>query len=137
MLRKQPFWWGASVALLPGLFGLAAVWLAGVALVNSLWHMVASRDAPEGIVFTLGLLYAIVVGPFLQCFLLGAATQFAWHRRVHRFEQWFSEISWLKKTGLWIAGEAVYLVSCIWLALGMLVYVLTALLASLLWSGPA
>ena len=132
IFSRRPFWCGASIAFVPALFALPAVWYAGVALVNSVWQLFFARDCPEPLVIRLALVYGIPFGPLLQCILLGAIADYVWRRRAGRLKSWLEIKTRWTKVGLWAAAEFIYTVSGVWIYLAIFAYGLAAAMSVLI-----
>src|SRR5262249_32449817 len=96
ILTKSSFWWGASLAALPALAGLPAVWYAGTAVVNVLWRLFLGRDSSEGVALLGGVVYGLTAGLVLQCFVVATAVdtipQLSWspgRSRGRKIISWF------------------------------------------------
>ena len=129
MLHDQVFWLGASLAFLPAVVMLPAVLYAGVALANSFWHLFFGRDAPESIAVAAGFAYGIAFGPVLQCWLIGLLAHLAADWGLRRLFVWLSESGWPTRAVAWIGLEIAYLLSSVWICLGIVVYAVAAALS--------
>lgn len=92
---RRPFWFGASVALIPGLLSLPTV------------------------AFARGIFVGLFAGPVLQCLLAGAAAA----GLAPVLGRARALASWARRrsiASLWLIAEALYFVSMIWAALGTL-----------------
>lgn len=132
MFKRQPFWWGVSVAALPGVSSLPALAYAGIAVVNSVWQLFLRHDCPEPTVLFGGLVYGVIVGPLLQCLVIGTVASTTWYLGIRRFSLFSRPTSRWVKLAFWVGLEALYLASFVWVLLTMAAYALTALLAVLI-----
>ena len=121
-LRRQAFWWGASLALLPGLLGLPAVAYAGAAVVNILWRLSAGHDSAEALALLGGFVYGLAFGPILQCVVVGSITHVVWLLGLRRLSPWLSKTTWPTKALLWIGAETLYVTTFVWALLALAAY---------------
>jgi hypothetical protein len=102
MLRRAPFWWGASFALLPTLAGAFSVAYSGSAGINVIWHLLVNRDAPGLPMVLGGILYGISLGVLLPCLLFGVTAHLIWQGLSLRLAASLAHASSPTKVALWI-----------------------------------
>jgi hypothetical protein len=108
VLRRGPFWWGASLALPVGLLGVPAVSYAGMAFVNLLWHLVEDRDAPLLFLLLGGLVYGFTFSLVLPCLIFGMIGHIGWRVVLRRLAPLLGRAPLLVRLSLWV-GAAVLL----------------------------
>lgn len=133
MFKSRYFWWGVSLALLPGLSVMPIVWMAGVVVVNVAWQLITGSDSPESAIFWIALPFGILFGPLLQCTLIGAVVHFVcrWENRLAGIEK----KPLPAKIGFWLLAEVLYWFSYVWFILAFIPYALAALFGALLHPG--
>jgi hypothetical protein len=92
MLKRAPFWWGASFALLPTVAGALGVAYSGVQGISAIWNLVSDRDPPELPILLGGILYGIGLGVLLPYLLFGVAAHLMWQKMSDRHAPFLAEV---------------------------------------------